>query len=50
MKLKPVTKFEKRNTPTSKKTGDDVVLANCVIIAIFLIHGQFGAIRKLVFH
>ena len=60
MKLKPVTKLEKRNTPTSKKknkkkktkkkTDDDVVLANCVITVIFLIHGQFGAIGKPVFH
>ena len=47
MKLGPVTKLDKRNKTMSKKFGDDVTLANCDIIVIFLIYGQFGAIRKL---
>ena len=46
MKLEPVTKLDKRNKTTSKKFGDDVMLANCDVIVIFLIYGQFGANRK----
>ena len=47
MKLEPVTKLNKINTATSKKIDDDMMSANCYIIAIFRIYGQFGAIRKL---
>ena len=47
IKLGPVTKFEKRNKATSKKFDDDGMSANCDAIAIFLIYGQFGVIRKL---
>ena len=46
MKLGPVTKLDKRNKTTSKKIGDDVMLANCEVIVIFPIYGQFGAIWK----
>ena len=47
MKLGPVTKIDKRNTATSRKFDDDVMLANCDVIVFFLIYGQFAAIRKL---
>ena len=47
MKLRPVTKLDKRNKTTSKKFDDDVISTNCDVIVIFPIFGQFGAIRKL---
>ena len=31
----------------SKKFDDDVMLANCDVIVIFSIYGQFGTIQKL---
>ena len=37
MKFGPVTKPGRRNKPTSKKCGNDVLLANCDVIDIFLI-------------
>ena len=43
MKLGPVTKLDKRNKTTSKKLDDDIMPANCDVIDIFLIYGQFGA-------
>ena len=46
MKLGPVTKLYKRNKATSKKFEDGVMSANYDVIVIFLIYGQFGAIRK----
>ena len=46
MKLGPVPKLDKRNTAMSKKAEDDVISANCDVIVIFPIYGQFGAIRK----
>ena len=46
MKLRPVTKIGKRNKTTSKKVDVEVMSANYDVTAIFLIHGQFGAIRK----
>ena len=46
MKLAPLTKLDKRNKTTSTKFDDDVMSASCDIIVIFLIYGQFGAIRK----
>ena len=46
MKLGPVTKLSKRNKTKSKKFDDDVMSANCDIIVIFPISGQFEAIRK----
>ena len=49
MKLEPVTKDDKKNTVISKSFDDDIISANCDIIVIFPIYGQFGAIRKLDF-
>ena len=46
MKLGPVTILDKRNKTTSKKSDNNVMLADCVAIVIFSIYGQFGAIRK----
>ena len=46
MKLKPVTKIEKRNTSTSTSFDDDVISVNCDVIIFFPIYGQFGAIRE----
>ena len=46
MKLGPVTKLDKRNKKSQKKFDNDVMLANCDILVIFLIYGQFGAIRN----
>ena len=46
MKLWPVTKLNKRNTATSKKIDDGVLLVGFNVIIIFLIYGQFGAIRR----
>ena len=47
MKLGPITKFDKKNKTTSEKNNEDIILANCDVITIFPIYGQFGAIRKL---
>ena len=42
-----VTKLDKLNTTTStKKNNYDGMLENCEVIVIFLMFGQFGAIRK----
>ena len=46
MKLGPITKIGKRNKKTSQKFDVEVMSANYDVITIFLIHGQFGAIRK----
>ena len=46
MKLGPVTKLDKKNKTTSKKSDNNVMSANCVAIVIFSIYGQFGAFRK----
>ena len=46
MKLGPVTKLDKRNEKLSKKFDDNVISANCDVIAIFPIYGQFWTIRK----
>ena len=45
MKLEPVTKLDKRNKTTSKKSHVDVMLGNCETIVIFRIFGHFGAVR-----
>ena len=50
MKLRPVTKLDKRNIAISKKKKkkkkyNDVISANCDVI-VFCIYGQFAAIRK----
>ena len=44
MKLEPATKLDKRNTSTSKKIDNDVMLANCDVIVFFPIHSQFAAV------
>ena len=46
MKLDLVTKLDKRNTATSKKLYDNVMLANCDVTVIFPIYGQSGATWK----
>ena len=45
MKLRPLTKITRENKK-HKKIDDDVMSANCDMIIIFPICGQFGAIRK----
>ena len=47
LKLGPVSKLDKRNKTTSKKFDDDAMSANCNVILIFQIYGQFGAIQNL---
>ena len=47
MKLGSVTRLEKTNKTTSKGFDYDVMSTNFDVIIIFLIYGQFGAIRKL---
>ena len=39
MKLRRVTKIDKRNKTTSKKSDDDILSTNFDVIAIFTIHG-----------
>ena len=43
MKLEPVTKIDKRNKLILKKIDGDVLSANCNVIVIFPIDGQFGS-------
>ena len=45
MKLRPVTKLDKRNK-VSKNFDDEVMSGNSDVIAIFSIYDQFGIIRK----
>ena len=47
MKLGPVTKLDKRNKTVSKKFDGGIISANCDIIVISTVYGQFGAIWKL---
>ena len=46
MKLGQVTKLDKRNTSTSKNVDNNVMLATCDLIVIFLTYNRFGAIGK----
>ena len=46
MELGPVTKLDRRNTATSKKSDDDFMSANWDIIVFFPIYGQLETIRK----
>ena len=46
MKLKPVTKHDKRNKTTSKNSDDVIISPNCDVIIICLVFGQFWAIQK----
>ena len=45
MKLGPETKLVKRNKEMSKKLDIDIMTGNFDVTVIFLIYGQFGAIR-----
>ena len=48
MAIVPVTKLDMKNKVMFKKIDDDndIISANCDVIIIFPIHGQFGAVRK----
>ena len=46
MKLRSVTKFDKRKTATLKTFDDDVMSAYCDVIVLFSIYGQFEVIRN----
>ena len=47
MKLRSITKLDKRNKTTSKKKNNDDIMSEYLdVIVIFSIFGQFGAIRK----
>ena len=46
MKLGPKTKLDKRKKILPKIFDNYVMSKNCVVIAIFPIYGQFGALWK----
>ena len=46
MKPATATKFDKRNTATSKTFNNDIMSTNCYVTVIFPIYAQFGAIWK----
>ena len=46
MKLESLTKLDKKNKIMSKKFDVDLMSENCNVIVIFLIFGQFGAVRR----
>ena len=46
MQLGSVTKCNQRNKTASRKFDEDAILANCNVIVIFTIYGQFGAIQE----
>ena len=46
MKVRPVTKIDKKNMTVSKRIDDGVMSTNCDVNVSFSIYGQFGAIRK----
>ena len=43
MKLRAVTKLDRRNKTTSKNFDNDVISGSCDVIVSFWIFGQFGA-------
>ena len=47
MKFRPATKSDKRNKTTSQKFEHGAMSANCDVIVIFPIYGQFGVIWKV---
>ena len=47
MKIRLLSKLERKNTVMSKKVGGDVMLVNYGAFMIFLIYGQFAAIEIL---
>ena len=46
MKLGPVTILDKSNKTTSKKLDDSAMSANCDVIVVCRIFGQFGAVWR----
>ena len=46
MKFKQISKLDKRNKNNVKKIDGDIMSANCEVIVVFPIYGQFGAIWK----
>ena len=46
MKLRSVTKLDKRNKVTLKNIDNDIISENCDVIVIFSVYGQFEAIWK----
>ena len=46
MKIRPVTKLDKKNKATLKNFDDDVMSISYGVIVIFPIYGQFGAIQN----
>ena len=46
IKLRPVTKLDKKNKTKSKEIDNDVILVDCDDIIIFSVYGQFEAIQK----
>ena len=46
MKIEAITKFDKRKKKQYQKIRRHVMSVNYDVIVIFLIYGQFGAIRK----
>ena len=46
MKLRPVTKIDKKNKTTSKKFDNNPMSENCEVIFIFPVYDQFRAIQK----
>ena len=46
MKLRPVTKLDRKNKTTSEKFDIDVMSKNYDVIVIFRISGQFGAVQR----
>ena len=46
MKLGPVTKIDKINTPTSTNFDDDIMSENHYVIFFFPIYIKFGAVQK----
>ena len=46
MKLKLVTRLDKRNTAMLKIVDDGVISALCDVIAFFPVYGQFSTILK----
>ena len=46
MKLRPVTKLDKRNKTTSKNLDANVMSKNCDVIVILRISVHFGGVRR----
>ena len=49
IKLRPLTKLDKKNKAMLKKIDNDVTLVSCDVIIIISVYGQFEASRKPVF-